>query len=103
MANEKNSHKVYAEEVKAKSGKDYYRTQTVDLQEIMDNVGRYVSVSLFMNEREVNGEVKKSSTLMINESDAKYLPKKKDAESASAGAASSSQPAGGSRTGVRRV
>lgn len=97
---EKNSHKVYANEVKAKSGTNYYRSDTFDLQELMDNVGRYASISLFLNEKEVNGEIKRSSTLMFNESDIKYL-KKKGAESQSQ---SESQPAAqGRQTGVRRI
>lgn len=99
-AGEKNSQKVYANEVKAKSGKDYYRSDTIDLQELMDNVGRYASISLFLNEKEVNGEIKRSSTLMFNESDAKYLKKPGTGSQAQA----DPQPAAGGRpAGVRRI
>jgi len=102
MAGDKKSQTVYADHQIAKTGKGYYRSKTVDLQELMDNVGRYASVTVFLNEREdtKNGGTLLSTSLIFNESEAKYLPKKQDGDSTPPPAGGA--PAGG-RSDVRRV
>ena len=85
----KKSTTVYADHNTPEGKKEYFRTKTFDLEKLMDEVGRYASITVFQNER----EGKKSLSLIINESDAKYLPKDKSEDKSEDAPSSGSRPA----------